>query len=264
MWDCPDFLTLPEREVKPRTRGLTHVLDKGMTMPSLEALLEQCGHLIDIVKIGWGIAYVDPTVKDRIARCQEAGVKVSLGGTLLEVCATQGRVSELRRWATDIGVDCVEVSNGLGMLTSARKARLIRQLSQEFTVLAETGAKSADVPVVVSEWLAELESDLESGATWLVTEGRESGTVGLYDASGAPRANLVDAISARLPIERVIFEAPRKAQQAWLVGRLGAGVNVGNIASDEVLPLETLRLGLRADTALRWPRVARTGVSVCS
>jgi phosphosulfolactate synthase len=261
MWDCPDFLTLPVREPKPRQRGLTHVLDKGMTTAALDDLLAQAGHLIDIVKVGWGIAYVDPMIKERIALCAAAGVKVSLGGTFLEVCAAQGRVSELRNWAEEIDVDCVEVSNGLQALTRERKTRLIEQLSQDFTVLAETGAKADDVPVVAADWLVELETDLEAGATWVVTEGRESGTVGLYNSAGAPRAGLVDAIAARIPLDRVIFEAPRKPQQAWLIHRFGAGVNLGNIATDEVLALETLRLGLRADTAVCRAPVARRGVS---
>lgn len=261
MWDCPDFLTLPERSGKPRERGLTHVLDKGIPVANLTALLRQCGHLIDIVKIGWGIAYIDPTLKERVAICREAGVKVSLGGTLLEICAAQGRVSELRRWVADIDIDCVEVSNGLQVLRREQKSRLISQLAQEVVVLAETGAKAADVPVVSGEWIAELEADLEAGAHWVITEGRESGTVGLYNAAGAPRAGLVDAIANQLPVDRVIFEAPRKAQQAWLISRLGTNVNLGNIATDDVLPVETLRLGLRADTALRRPTVARRGVT---
>jgi phosphosulfolactate synthase len=170
----------------------------------------------------------------------------------------------LRAWAVDIGVDCVEVSDGLQTLTPERKARLIRQLSQDFTVLAETGAKSSDAPVVPSKWIAELESDLESGASWVVTEGRESGTVGLYDGAGMPREALIDAIARRLPLDRVIFESPQRAQQAWLISRLGADINLGNIDPNEVLPLETLRLGLRADTALRRPRIARFGGAVCS
>jgi phosphosulfolactate synthase len=250
VWNCPDFLELPDRDHKPRRRGLTHVLDKGMTTVALEALLTQAGDLIDVLKIGWGIAYVDPTVKERVALCNAAGVMVSLGGTLLEVCTAHGRVDELRRWAADLGIDSVEVSDGLRAMTPARKTELVRSLSTEFTVLAETGAKDGHAPVVTEQWLAEMEADLAAGATWIIAEGRESGTVGLYHEDGSPRTELVEAIAARLPIDRVIFEAPRKAQQAGFIRRFGAGVNLGNVAPDEVLPLETLRLGLRADTAL--------------
>lgn len=249
MWDCPDFLDVPGREHKPRARGITHALDKGMPTHLLEVVLDQCGSLIDVLKIGWGLSYVDPKVKERISLCAQAGVPVCLGGTLLEVCAAQGRVADFQRWAAGIGVSAIEVSNGLRALSRADKTRLIRQLSEEFVVYAETGAKSDSVPVVAAQWQDELAADLDAGATWLVTEGRESGTVGLYEPSGSPRADLVAAIIERVPVDRVIFEAPRKAQQAWLIDRHGPDVNLGNVALDDILPLETLRLGLRADTA---------------
>ncbi len=249
MWHGPDFLELPEREAKPRCRGLTHVLDKGMTTAALEALLAQVGDYTDVLKIGWGISYIDPTIKERVALCNAAGVAVCLGGTLLEVCAGQGKVEQLRRWAREIGVDAVEVSDGLQRLTSTEKTALVRTLATDFTVLAETGAKDGHAPVLTDHWLAEMESDLAAGARWVIAEGRESGTVGLYHADGSVRAELVEAIAARLPIDKVIFEAPRKAQQTWFIRRFGAGVNLGNVPLDDVLPLETLRLGLRADTA---------------
>lgn len=249
MWNSPDFLDLADRAGKPRERGLTHVLDKGATITTLDALLVQTGHLVDIIKIGWGIAYIDPVVKERVALCHAAGVMVSLGGTLLEVAVAQDRFTELRRWAADIGVDALEVSNGLGALTPQRKAALIHELSDEFVVLAETGLKSGTTPVAADAWLAEMEADLAAGARWLIAEGRESGTVGLYETDGSVRAALVEAIVAHLPVERIIFEAPRTAQQSWMVRHLGAEVSLGNIPLEEVLPLETLRLGLRADTA---------------
>lgn len=250
MWDCPDFLDLPDRDVKPRARGITHALDKGTPLPVLDALLAGSAHLIDVLKIGWGIGYVDPTVKQRVALCRAAGVSVCLGGTLLEICAAQGKVDQLRRWASGIGVDAVEVSNGLQAITTDRKTELIGALSADFTVYAETGAKDGAVPVVTEDWLTELEGDLAAGASWVIAEGRESGTVGLYRPDGGVRAELVDAIAARLPVDRVIFETPRKAQQTWFVRTFGPGANLGNVPLDEVLALETLRLGLRADTAL--------------
>lgn len=250
MWNRPDFLELPKRDNKPRSRGLTHVLDKGTTTAALEAQLSQTGNLIDVLKIGWGIAYVDPTVRDRIALCNAAGVTVCLGGTLLEVCVAQGQVGNLRRWAAGIGVTALEVSDGLQAMTPERKTELVRSLSADFIVLAETGAKDGHAPVVTEQWLTEMEADLAAGATWVIAEGRESGTVGLYHDDGSVRVELVEAIAARLPVDRVIFEAPMKAQQVEFIRRFGAGVNLGNVAPDEVLPLETLRLGLRADTAV--------------
>lgn len=257
VWDCPGFLVLPERESKPRSRGLTHVLDKGMTPAALEALLEQTDSLIDVIKIGWGLSYVDPAVKARVGICEAAGVTSCLGGTLLEICTEQGKVDELRRWATEIGVQALEVSNGLQAMTLERKADLIKQLASDFVVFAETGAKASEAPVVTERWLDEMESDLAAGASWLIAEGRESGTVGVYSADGAVRADLVSAIATRLPRDRLIFEAPRKAQQSWFIQDFGPNVSLGNIAPEDVLPLETLRLGLRADTAV----TTRSGAS---
>lgn len=220
-----------------------------MTITALESLLWQAEELIDVIKIGWGIAYVDPTIKERVALCHEAKVSTCLGGTLLELAVAQGRFSEFRRWAADIGVDAVEVSNGLGAMSLDTKAGLVQKLSADFLVLAEAGAKDGRVTVVADRWIAEMEADLEAGARWVIAEGRESGTVGLYHSDGTPRERLVGMISDRLPLDRVIFETPRKAQQAWFIRRYGAHVNLGNIPPDEVLPLETLRLGVRADTA---------------
>jgi phosphosulfolactate synthase len=249
VWERPDFLQLPARRPKPRTAGLTHVLDKGSPPALLAAVLEGAGELVDVVKVGWGLAYVDRVPKQRVALCRAAGAVVSLGGTLLEVAAGQGRVAELRGWAAGQGIDALEVSNGLLGLTLADKAALVRELAADFTVLAETGAKNGGSPVIPERWVAEMEADLDAGARWVIAEGRESGTVGLFRPDGAVREDLVELIATRLPMERVIFEAPRKAQQAWFVRRFGPDVNLGNVPFDEILPLETLRLGLRADTA---------------
>ena len=249
MWDCPDFLGVPARSCKPRDRGLTHVLDKGLPVDALEALLGQTGHLVDVLKVGWGILYIDPTAKQRVALCQAAGVTLSLGGTLLEIAVACGRVAALSRWAGDLGVSAVEVSDGLERLHGSAKTDLVRSLSRDFMVLAETGAKDGHSPVVAAQWLAEMEADLDAGASWVIAEGRESGTVGLYDESGRVNESLVAAIADRIPLDRVIFEAPRKDQQTWFIENLGPDTNLGNIATGEILPLETLRLGLRADTA---------------
>jgi phosphosulfolactate synthase len=247
--NCPGFLDLPARTAKPRRCGLTHVLDKGLTPAATEALLAQAGHLIDIVKVGWGIGYVDPTLSRRVAACTAAGVAVSLGGTLLEVAAHQDRVEELRDWALSVGITHMEVSNGLCLLDPHDKLSLIKQLAADFTVLAETGAKDASQPVRPVDWADEMARDLAAGARWVIAEGRESGTVGLYQADQHVRSDVVDEVANRVGAENVIFEAPTKAQQTWFVRAFGAQVNLGNIEPAAVLPLETLRLGLRADTA---------------
>lgn len=251
MWECPSFLALPEREAKPRSHGLTHVLDKGMTIPALEALLAHTAPLIDVLKIGWGTAYIDVALKDRVALCQSAGVFTCLGGTLLEIAEAQGRVDELADWACEVGIAAMEVSNGLQAIGPARKTELVRRLSADFVVLAETGAKEGNYPPTPAAWADEMARDLDAGAVWVVAEGRESGTVGLYDSDHVVREDLVKVILDRVPQDRVIFEAPTKAQQAWFVRQLGAHVNIGNVEPASVLALETLRLGLRADTVTR-------------
>jgi phosphosulfolactate synthase len=246
--ECPSFLQLPTRTAKPRSCGITHVLDSGLTPEGTRAFLGQAGHLVDIIKVGWGIGYIDPQLSTRVAICTELGCPVSLGGTLLEVAAIQDRVGELRDWALSVGMTHIEVSNGLRALTASRKHALVRELSADFVVLAETGAKEGNYPPTPAEWAEEMTRDLDAGASWVIAEGRESGTVGLYHADQGIREDLVSAILAWVPVEKVIFEAPGKSQQAWFVRQLGADVNIGNVAPAGVLSLETLRLGLRADT----------------
>ncbi|MHC1559578.1 phosphosulfolactate synthase [Actinomycetospora sp. C-140] len=251
MWDRPDFLRLPLRTAKPRTSGITHVLDKGASAASVDGLLAAAADLVDVVKIGWGIGYLDRSLKQRVAAYQRAGVIVCLGGTLTEIAVAQGELDALRRWAAAEDIDALEVSNGLGWMAPGQQRALVAELSADFVVLAEAGVKDAAVPVAAAEWADEMTAGLAAGATWVVAEGRESGTVGLYDPDGAVRAPLVEEIAGTVPVERVIFEAPTKAQQAWFVRRFGADVNLGNVAPDDVLAVETLRLGLRADTAVR-------------
>lgn len=250
MHEKPDFLDVPMRTAKPRTSGLTHVLDKGLTLRSLEDLLEQAADLIDVLKVGWGIAYVDPQIEERALLCRQAGVTLCLGGTLLEVSAANRRIPELARWAHRVGISAVEVSNGLERMSADEKRNLVRDLSGEFVVLAETGAKDGHTPVTPHLWVDEMEADLAAGASLVIAEGRESGTVGLYRPDGTPRVDLAEAIVERISLDQVIFEAPAKSHQTWFVRRFGPQVGLGNVATDEVLALETLRLGLRADTAL--------------
>lgn len=243
----PDFLELPPRSSKPRRAGVTHVLDRGMPLAEVSALLGMCAEHIDIWKLGWGTAYLDPQVADRVAILGEHEVAACVGGTLLEVAWLQGAADRLLDWAAGSGFPCVEVSNGSRRLPLLAKRRLIERATARFTVLAEVGAKDSHAPVHAGAWAEEAAGDLEAGAAWVVAEGRESGTVGLYSADGTVRADLVDAL-LRATRHRIIFEAPRKDQQAWFVRRLGPDVGLGNVVPAEVLGLEALRLGLRADT----------------
>lgn len=242
-----DFLDLPARTVKPRSAGVTHVLDKGLTLVDLRGLLGAAGPHVDFLKLGWGTAYVSDDVAAKVAHCRAAGVRPCLGGTLLEIAWSQGRVAEYRDWAKALRIPCVEVSNGSVEMRPADKCRLIAELSADFEVFAEVGSKCPG-PVDVACWCDEMARDLDAGASWLVAEGRESGTVGLFEPDGEVRLELVEAIAATVPVERVIFEAPQKSQQAVFIHLVGPNVSLGNIAPGEVLSLETLRRGLRADT----------------
>lgn len=244
----PDFLDLPPRGPKPRAGGLTHVLDKGSPVREVEALLSVSADSIDLWKLGWGTAYLDPGVEEKIPLLARHDIRACVGGTLLEASWLQGKASECLDWAEEAGFPCVEVSNGAVGMSIEEKHRLIRAASGRFVVVSEVGSKDPEAPVSPHAWADEVTADLEAGAEWVLTEGRESGTVGLYTPEGEVREDVLEAVTRAAPPPRLIFEAPRKSQQAWLIRRFGPDVNLGNIRLDEVLGVEALRLGLRADT----------------
>ncbi len=254
-----DFLDLPQRSRKPRRVGLTHVLDKGLPAQELAAVLASAGAAIDIVKLGWGTAYVDPQVAAKLAALARWDVLACVGGTLMEVAWQQRKVERLLDWAEELGFACVEVSDGAVGMGGAEKRRLIELAAARFRVLAEVGSKDPSAVVDPATWAGEAAADLEAGAELVVAEGRESGTVGLYDPAGRVREDVVEALLGAADPDRLVFEAPRKDQQAWLIRRLGADVNLGNVAPGDVLGLEALRLGLRADTVEQARGMARLG-----
>lgn len=244
----PGFLDLPARSAKPRAHGITHVLDRGLSVAEVEGLLEVAGDYVDLVKLGWGTAVVTGNLVPKLARLRERGIPVVLGGTLTEVALRQGRVDGLVAWLRELGLQHVEVSDGTLPLPAEEKLGLIERLAREFTVLSEVGSKDEAHVMAPFRWIEHIERELEAGAWKVIAEARESGTVGLYRGSGEVREGLVDEVTHAVPVERLIFEAPRKEQQVWFLRRFGPNVNLGNIAPDDVLSLETLRLGLRSDT----------------
>lgn len=245
----PTFLNLPERSAKPRRAGLTHVLDKGCTLFMTQDLLSSVADIIDVWKFGWGTSYLDPAVRPKVAALHAAHVKACTGGTLLELAWLQGRTNEFFEFAADVGFDCVEVSNGATPMPLRDKRMLISKASKlAFEVMAEVGNKDARNVMTPADWQDEIEGDVAAGANWIVAEGRESGTVGLYDATGGVRHSLLKVLEQSNNACRIIYEAPRCDQQAFLLRRLGFEVNLGNIPTNEVMSLEALRLGLRADT----------------
>jgi phosphosulfolactate synthase len=247
------FLDIPPRTAKPRERGLTHVLDRGLSLAEVDGLIETAGPSVDIVKLGWGTALVSANLRPKLARYAEHGIPVVLGGTLTELAIKQGRVEGLVAWLRELGLRHVEISDGTIPLEPDVKSHLIRQfVASGFTVLAEVGSKDTDFIMAPYVWVEQIERDLEAGAWKVIAEARESGTAGIYRADGEPRTGLIDEILHAVDADRLIFEAPRKDQQVWLLQHLGAECNLGNIAPDDVLSLETLRLGLRSDTVERF------------
>ncbi|MEJ2863930.1 phosphosulfolactate synthase [Actinomycetospora flava] len=245
----PSFLTLPERSSPPRSTGLTHVLDPGVSPAAAADLLGGAGAFVDIWKTGWGTAYVDPRIAEKIAVLDGHGVASCLGGTLLEIAWAQGVAEKCLEWAHGVGFRHVEVSRGTVPMTVDDKRALVRQAADRFAVITEVGAKDPDQQHTLDQWRDEAAADRDAGAHLVVAEGRQSGTVGIFDADGSVREDVVDALADAVGPAHLVFEAPRSHQQAWFVRRFGPDVNLGNIALDDVLGLETLRLGLRSDTA---------------
>ncbi|HEY6761028.1 MAG TPA: phosphosulfolactate synthase [Baekduia sp.] len=242
------FLDLPERTLKPRERGLTHVLDKGLTCAEVDGLMEVAGDAVDIVKLGWGTALVTQNLEAKLARYAHHGVPVVLGGTLTEIALRDGRLDGLIAWCKELGIAHVEVSDGTIALDSERKREIVARLARDFTVFSEVGSKDDERIMAPYRWVEEIEAELAAGAWKVIAEARESGTAGIFRPDGEVRMGLIDEIAHAVDPSSLIFEAPRKEQQVWFLKRFGREVNLGNIAPGDVLSLETLRLGLRSDT----------------
>jgi phosphosulfolactate synthase len=218
----------------------------------VDGLLEVAGEIVDVVKLGWGTALVSSNLKPKLERYSAHGVPVVLGGTLTELAIRQGRVDGLVAWLRELGLRHVEISDGTIAIDPAVKRGLIQRLAGEFIVLAEVGSKDADFIMAPYVWVEQIEADLDAGAWKVIAEARESGTAGIYRADGEVRTGLIDEIAHAIDPGRMIFEAPLREQQVWLLRRFGTECNLGNIAADDVLSLETLRLGLRSDTVERF------------
>lgn len=244
------FLDLPARSGKPRERGITHVIDTGLSLAEIDGLMESVGESVDIVKLGWGTAVVTANLKRKLERYVAHGVPVVLGGTLTEIALQEGRIEGLIAWLHELGLRHVEVSDGTIELASERKCELIARLAKEFIVLSEVGSKDAAEIMAPYVWVRQIKDELDAGAWKVIAEARESGTAGIFRADGEVRSGLIDEIAHEVDSERMIFEAPQKQQQVWLLRYFGLECNLGNIPASDVLSLETLRLGLRSDTML--------------
>jgi phosphosulfolactate synthase len=229
-----------------RDGGLTHVIDKGLGPRAWEDVLDTAGEHIDIVKLGWGTALVTGNLRRKLDVLREK--KIVLGGTLFEAVYAKDRLDEYKRWLGELGIDHVEISDGSIEIPRERKLELIADFARDFTVLSEVGSKDSEVVFAPYQWVEWIKEELAAGAWKVVTESREGGTAGIFRPTGEMRTGLVEEIEHSVDFHDLIWEAPTKASQAWFVRHFGPDVNLGNIPPDEVIPLETLRLGVRGDT----------------
>jgi phosphosulfolactate synthase len=229
-----------------RDGGLTHVLDKGLGARAWEDVLETSGDYIDIVKLGWGTAFVTGNLARKLEVLR--GKPVVIGGTFFEVVYLRERLDDYKRWLTGHGLTHVEISDGTIEIPRERKLELIADFARDFTVLSEVGSKDSDVNYAPYLWVEWIKEEKDAGAWKVITEAREGGTAGIFRPTGEMRTGLVDEIAHSIDFHELVWEAPTKAAQAWFIKQFGPEVNLGNIPPEEVIPLETLRLGLRGDT----------------
>ena len=239
---------VPDRSAKPREQGLTMVMDKGLSIREVEDMLSISSPHIDIVKLGWATSFVTPNLKEKLAVYKNANIPVYLGGTLFEAFVVRNQFDDYRKLLDQYGLTHAEVSDGSIEMPQDIKCEYIRTLAKQVTVLSEVGSKDETKIIPPYKWIQLMKMELEAGSWKVIGEARESGNVGLFRSSGEVRQGLVEEILTQVPFESIIWEAPQKAQQVWFVKLLGANVNLGNIAPREIIPLETIRLGLRGDT----------------
>jgi len=239
---------IPERTIKPRQKGLTMVMDKGLSLRQVEDFIEMGGAHTDLVKLGWVTSYVTPNLKEKLALYKSAGIPVYFGGTLFEAFYIRGQVDEYLRVLDQYGMEYAEISDGSVEMPSDVKCEFIHAFSKQLIVLSEVGSKDEAKIIPPYKWIKLMKMELEAGSWKVIGEARVGGNVGLFRASGEVRQGLVEEILTEIPEEKIIWEAPQKSQQVWFVKLVGANVNVGNIAPNEVISLETIRLGLRGDT----------------
>ena len=239
---------LPERTKKPRQYGYTMAMDKGLSCREVEDFLSVAGNHIDIVKLGWGTSFVTPKLKEKLQVYADAGIPTYFGGTLFEAFIVRNQFDDYRTILDKYGMKYAEVSDGSIELDHDKKCEYVRKLAEQVTVLSEVGSKDVEKIIPPYKWIELMQKELDAGAWKVIGEARESGNVGLFRSTGEVRSGLVEEILTQIPFEKIIWEAPQKSQQVWFIKLLGANVNLGNIAPNEVIPLETIRLGLRGDT----------------
>lgn len=239
---------LPKRPSKPRESGLTMMMDKGLSLREAENFLESNHVHTDIIKLGFGTSILTPNVADKIKLYKNHGMHVYAGGTLFEAFAVRNQLDDYRKYLNNIGLEMVEISDGSMEMNHHFKCETIADFSKDFRVISEVGSKDASVEISGDSWIKMMKEELASGSWKVIAEARESGNIGVFNGDGGIKSELIDTITRIIPPEKILWEAPKKTQQIWFIKKFGANVNLGNIAPNEVIPLECLRLGLRGDT----------------
>lgn len=239
---------IPERPAKPRSSGITMVMDKGLSIRQAEDFVQSAGHLVDFVKLGFGTSYVSKNVQEKIKLYQQSGIKPYLGGTFFEAFVVRNLFKQYIKMIQSLGLDAMEVSDGSINMPHAVKCKYITEMAKHGLVLSEVGSKEEGILISPNKWKSMMQKELDAGAWKVIAEARESGTVGIYRPSGKAHIQLINKILNKISADNIIWEAPIKSQQAFWIKLLGANVNLGNIPPDEAIPLETLRIGLRGDT----------------
>ena len=224
------------------------VMDKGMGLDEVRNFLSVAAPYVDIAKLGFGTAYVTQNLREKIDIYRSFDIPVYFCGTLFEAFLVRNQFDDYLEVIKDYGLEHVEVSDGSITIPHIEKCGYIEKLAKHVTVLSEVGSKDAAHIIPPYKWIELMRAELEAGSTYVIAEAREAGNVGIYRGSGEVREGLVQEILTQIPSEKIMWEAPQKAQQVYFLELLGANVNLGNIAPAEVLPLESTRLGLRGDT----------------
>lgn len=243
-----NLTNIPTRTEQPRSNGLTMVMDKGLSTEEAKNFMSVCKQYVDVVKLGFGTAYVTPNLREKIELYQSHNIPVYFGGTLFEAFLIRNQVDEYIKIVEDYGLSTVEISDGSLVIPHAEKCGYIEKLAKTTRVYSEVGSKDATHIMPPYKWIELMRAELEAGSTYVIAEAREAGNVGIYRGTGEVREGLVQEILTQIPAEKIVWEAPQKAQQVYFLELLGSNVNLGNIAPNDVIPLEATRLGLRGDT----------------
>ena len=239
---------IPNRTNSPRDNGLTMIMDKGLSLRESENMISSASKYIDIVKLGFGTAFLTEDLDKKIKLYQKAGFKVYFGGTLFEAFIIRDMFNDYIELIKQFGMDTVEISDGSITIDHEKKCEYINILSQHTTVLSEIGSKSANILIPPYKWIEMMDKEIDAGSWKVIAEAREGGNVGICRETGEVRSDLIEEILTKIPQGKILWEAPKKSQQVWFIKLMGANVNLGNIAPNEIIPLECLRLGLRGDT----------------